>query len=107
MTELTEIEKGFIIKHKSCEAHVYEDEKVCSIQMIYSKEPKQGHGTEVIEMIEQRAFSKGKEVWFPTPFPRIWSMLEKRGYIYTNVGPHEMEPEGPDVFAFIKKKVKP
>jgi len=71
--------------------------------MIYSHEPKKGHGTEAIEIIEKRAFSKGKEVWFPTPFPRIKPLLEKRGYIYTNVGKHEMLPDGEDVYAFIKK----
>jgi len=84
MTKRLQCQQGQIIdiKFKSCNAKVFYDDKVASIQVIESKEQNKGHGKECINKIEQWARIKEiKEVWFPMVVnPKLELLLKRLGY---------------------------
>ncbi|MGI0057327.1 MAG: hypothetical protein ACREAK_08140 [Nitrosarchaeum sp.] len=99
--------KTLIIKHESCDAEVFFDDNIASIQSIFSKEQGKGHARKCLEKIEQSAKSKGiKEIWFPTVIsPALEHLLKDIGYDFVNFGKHPMMPDSGDIYGF--KKVLP
>ena len=92
--------KLLIIKHESCDAEVFFDEGIASIQSIFSKEEGKGHAKKCLEKIKESAIKRGiKEIWFPTVLsPKLEHLLLKSGYSFVNLGKHPMMNE--DVFGY-------
>lgn len=102
---------SIVISHESCEAEVYFNEGIASIQVIGSKEEGKGHATKCIEKIEIIAKNKKiQEIWFPTVLSkRMESLLKHLGYEFTNFGPHPMMPDTGDVIGYkkiLRKKMR-
>jgi len=95
-----------IIKHESCDAEVFFNEKIASIQSIWSKEEGKGHARECLKKIEESAKSKGiNEIWFPTVIsPKLEHLLYNVGYNFVNLGKHPKIQE--DVYGFKKVLTK-
>lgn len=92
------------ISHKSCQAVVYFNDGIASIQMIQSKEEGKGHATKCIKNIEVVSKNKKiKEIWFPTVLSkRMVKLLKYLGYTFTNFGPHPMMSDTGDVLGYKK-----
>lgn len=102
---------SLVISHESCEADVYFNEGIASIQAIGSKEEGKGHATKCIEKIETIAKNKKiREIWFPTILSeRMEKLLQHLGYEFTNFGPHPMMPDDGDVTGYkkiLRKRMK-
>ena len=93
-----------VISHESCEAEVFFNDNIASIQSIFSKEQGKGHARRCLEKIEIIARNKKtKEIWFPTVISsRLEKLLTNMKYDYVNFGPHPMMPDSEDVLGYKK-----
>ncbi len=93
-----------VISHESCEAEVFLNDGIASIQSIFSKEQGKGHARKCLEKVELIAKNKKiKEIWFPTVVsPRLEKLLTHMKYKFVNFGKHPMMPDAEDVFGYKK-----
>jgi len=93
-----------VISYESCDAEVFFNDGIASIQSIFSKQQGKGDARKCLEKVEIIAKNKKvKEIWFPTVIsPRLEKLLTNMKYNYVNFGKHPMMPDGEDVLGYKK-----